>query len=108
MSRYMVNKLMWEVERSQDSLTAFRHDPGGFLDRWEATEPEPPYPEGGKLTATERAALEAVDYRTLYAMGAHPFILWQFVRALSTEDPAPLVTRYREATADLGYPDFAT
>ena len=104
----MVNKLMWEVERSEDSLNAFRHDPGSFLDRWEAAEAKPPYPEGGKLTAEERAALEAVDYRTLYAMGAHPFILWQFVRALWTEDPAPLVTRYREAIADLGYPDFAT
>jgi hypothetical protein len=104
----MVNKLMWEVERSEDSLTAFRHNPAGFLERWEAAEPMPPYPEGGKLTPEERAAIEALDYRTLYAMGAHPFILWQFVRALWTDDPGRLITQYREAIADLGYPDFAT
>ncbi len=109
MSRYMINKVMWEVERSEQSLAAFRRDPGGFLDRWQELEPRPPYPKGGTLTAEEHAALAALDYRTLYEMGAHPFILWQFIRAMWTEpDVTPLVARFRAATSDLDYPDFST
>jgi hypothetical protein len=109
MSKYMVNKLMWEVEREVESLAAFRSDPGAFLDRWEATVPVPPHPEGGTLATAERRALEALDYGVLYEMGAHPFILWQFVRALWPGDQVEeLIEAYREATLPLGYPDFST
>jgi hypothetical protein len=111
MSKYMINKLMWEVERTDHALTAFKRDTSGFIDGWEATQALPPYPEGGKLTPEERTAFEEWDYAALYRLGAHPFLLWQFTRAIwvperMTEEE--LATSFREAVSNLGYPDFST
>lgn len=107
----MINKLMWEVERTRESLASFISDTSGFLDSWQAVVPVPPYPSGGALTEEERTAFEEWDYAALYRMGAHPFLLWQFARAVWV--PARLgneefVEAFREAVAELGYPDFAT
>ena len=111
MSRYMINKLLWEVERSGESLDAFIEDSVGFIDRWERTEPVPPYPSGGTLTSEERTAFERWDYASLYQMGAHPFLLWQFTRAVwvpARMGAGELTDAYRSAVAEHGYPDFAT
>jgi hypothetical protein len=113
MSRYMVNKLMWEVDRSDEALAAFQEDSAAFLDSWEALaeRPMPPYPEGGSLTDAERAALESRDYGSLYAMGANPFLLWQFARSVSVPEEAgleELIASFRDAAAPHGYPDFHT
>lgn len=113
MSRYMVNKLMWEVDRSDDALASFKEDPAAFLDAWEALAmtPMPPYPEGGSLTDSERAALESRDYGSLYAMGANPFLLWQFARSVSVPEEMgleELIASFRETVAPHGYPDFRT
>jgi hypothetical protein len=109
----MVNKLMWEVDRSDEALAAFKTDSRGFLDAWEAlaTRPVSPYPEGGSLTDVEREALQTRDYGALYAMGANPFLLWQFARSVSVPDEMgieQLVTSFREAVEPHGYPDFVT
>jgi hypothetical protein len=113
MSRYMVNKLMWDVDRSDDALATFKEDTAAFLDNWEslAERPVPPYPDGGHLTDGERAAVEARDYGALYAMGANPFLLWQFARSVSVPDEMgidELIVSFREAVSPHGYPDFAT
>jgi len=113
MSRYMVNKLMWEVDRSDPALAAFKADPAAFLDDWESLTDRPasPYPEGGRLTATERGAFQTLDYGALYALGANPFLLWQFARSVSVPDEMgidELITSFREAVEPHGYPDFHT
>lgn len=113
MSRYMVNKVMWEVDRSEDALAAFKADPRAYLESWEAlaTRPISPYPEGGSLTASEREALTARDYGALYAMGVNPFLLWQFARSVSVPDEMGiegLITSFREAVEPHGYPEFFT
>ena len=113
MSRYMVNKLMWEVDRSNDALALFKADPADFLDSWEslALSPNPPCPAGGSLTGDEREAIEAHDFGSLYAMGANPFLLWQFARSVSVPDGTSierLVDSFREAVEPHGYPDFFT
>ncbi|MGH8915369.1 MAG: hypothetical protein ACRDZM_12740 [Acidimicrobiia bacterium] len=113
MSRYMLNKLMWEVDRSDDALAAFKGDASAFLAGWEAKieHPVPPYPEGGTLSDDERAALESRDYGALYAMGANPFLLWQFARAVSVPEemgPEDLIGSFRKAVTPHGYPDFHT
>jgi hypothetical protein len=113
MSRYMVNKLMWEVDRSDDALASFKEDTAAFLDDWEALaeRPVPPLTEGGKLTDRERAAVEARDYGALYAMGVNPFLLWQFARSVSVPDEMgvdELIASFREAVSPYGYPDFRT
>jgi hypothetical protein len=113
MSRYMVNKVMWAVDRSADALSAFTADPAAYLDVWEAlaAEPASPYPEGGSLTTGERQALESRDFGALYAMGVNPFLLWQFARSVSVPGEMSiegLITSFREAVEPHGYPDFST
>lgn len=113
MSRYMLNKLMWEVDTSDEELARFKADPSGFVESWEALEegPVPPVPRGGGLTETERLAVIGKDYGTLYAMGVNPFLLWQFARSVSVPDEMPieeLIHSFREAVAPHGYPDFHT
>jgi hypothetical protein len=109
----MVNKLMWDVDRSDETLASFKTNSAACLDAWEtmAERPVSPYPEGGRLTATERQALESRDYGALYAMGANPFLLWQFARSVSIPeqmDIEQLVTSFRVAVEPHGYPEFHT
>lgn len=113
MSRYMVNKLMWEVDGSDQALAAFRSDPGGFIDVWEerGRHPVPPYPSGGVLRPEERSALERMDLGALYAMGVSPFLLWQLSRSLLVPDRMridELSVAFRAAVEPHGYPDFFT
>ena len=113
MSRYLVNKLMWEVDRSDHALEQFKADAGAFLDAWEARfqYPMPPYPEGGTLSGAERQAIESRDYGFLYAMGANPFLLWQFARSVAVPEEMnidELVSSFREAVEPHGYPAFHT
>jgi hypothetical protein len=109
----MVNKFLWEVESDNDSLASFREDPAGFVASWElaAATPQPPYPAGGSLTAEERQACIAVDYAALYSMGAHPYLLWHFIRAVLVPDPMTveeLSAALKRAVTPLDRPDFAT
>jgi hypothetical protein len=63
------------------------------------------------LTAEERRALEGLDFGALYAMGANPFLLWQFARSVSVPDLMSndeLVVSFRAAVEAHGSPDFAT
>ena len=105
MSRYLVNKVIWEVDRTDHGLAAFKTDPARFLDTWTRSS------EGGSLIGEERQALEARDYGRLYAIGANPFLLWQFARSVSVPDEMTveeLIASFREAVAPHGYPDFHT
>lgn len=113
MSRYMVNKLMWEVDRSGEALEGFKTDVNAFLDAWEerSHHPMPPYPDGGTLTDEERQAIQSRDFGFLYAMGVNPFLLWQFARAISVPEEMgieQLVTSFRDAVEPYGFPDFFT
>jgi len=105
MTRYLVNKVIWEVDRTDDGLAAFKADPSGFLDIWTGSA------DGGSLTGEERQAIEARDYGWLYAMGANPFLLWQFARSVSVPDEMAveeLIASFRAAVEPHGYPDFHT
>lgn len=94
MSRYGVDKLMREAIQSVDAAAAFKADPAA-------------YATGRELTAEERSALVAGDYGTLYRLGAHPFLLWAFTRAvLPNGGPPP--EEYAATLQAQGTPDFAT
>lgn len=113
MSRYMVNKVMWEIDLTNASLEEFKSDPSGFLAAWEAAADNavPPYPSGGTLTADERQAVETLDFGALYAMGVNPFLLWQFARSVSVPDRMSieeLISSFRDAVEPYGRPDFST
>ena len=101
MSKYLVNKFMHVVNMNQAAEEAYVENPPGFVARWEKG-------ERLKFTAEERRALERRDYGSLYAMGAHPFLLWSFTEAIWRHevDREELVQDYKEKAAAVGYPDF--
>jgi hypothetical protein len=105
MSTYTVNKLMRQVLLEQGGLAAWRADPGAAVARFRAAQAAAGL-DG--LTAAEAAALGAVDYGALYALGAHPYLLWSFTEAVLVPPMSrpDLVESFR-VTA-VGYPDFAT
>jgi hypothetical protein len=113
MSRYMVNKLMVEIDRHDESVAAFKRDTTAFLESWEAAalSPNPPYPVGGSLTPGEREAFADWDFEKLYVLGAHPYLLWHLVRAIYVPERLTveeLSDAFKAAVAKHGRPDFAT
>lgn len=112
MSRFDVNKFMTYVDDDDSRVEAFHADPETFVDDWESrgAAGRLPVADGGVLTIDERRALIERDYGALYAMGAHPYLLLHFARALDVIiDGMPwpeFVTRYRAAVAPHGFPDF--
>lgn len=114
MSRYDIDKLMRHVEGSDAEVVSFVADPASYVAAWteRAAGGRLPASDSGRLDAAERAAFVSRDYGALYAMGAHPYLLWHFMEAVwvwagevSWRD---LVEAYRAAVSPHGYPDFAT
>jgi hypothetical protein len=114
-SRYLVDKFLYRVDRSEADLNAYMSDPAGFVARWEETEgprlDEVERTSGHRFTEYERAALKARDYEKLYAMGAHPFILWTIMLPVYLPGAAgfqQLAQEYKDRIRPYGRPDFAT
>lgn len=113
MSRYMIDKLLIDIDRTDEGLEWYRDDPAGFVAAWEerGRHPEPPHPAGGALTDEERDAFVALDYESLYRLGAHPYLLWHVVRAVlvnETLNVHELSATYVSAITPHGWPDFGT
>lgn len=87
-----------DIDRDQAALAAFEADPEEFS-------------RGRRLSHDERTALVGWDIGGLYALGAHPFVLFQVARSRSALAGEPLdrfLERYGAAIAPHGYPDFTT
>ena len=95
MSRYAVNKIMRQVARDELAKEGFLKDPETFL-------------QGRDLTEEERKALIAKDYRTLYALGAHSFVLFGFVMSIFPGNRKELEEEYCRTIAPLGRIDYST
>jgi hypothetical protein len=102
-SKYAMDKLMRLVNMNEWAEKAYVRDPAGFVAEWEQR-------EGQQLADEERAALATRDYAKLYALGAHPFLLWSFTEAVWVHEVPrdQLVRDYKAKTAAVGYPDFTT
>lgn len=95
MSRYSVNKVVRQLILSKDARARFLEDAGAYLQ------------ERG-LTTEESQWLEELDYTKLYSIGAHPFLLWNFVALVARGDRNELRTRYIAAIKELGFRDYST
>jgi hypothetical protein len=93
-SRYAVDKVMRELIQDERAVAAYLAD-------------TPAYLAGRDLSAEERAALLGGDYATLFRLGAHPFLLWAFTRAV-LPNGGPTPQEYTAALLPSGTPDFAT
>jgi hypothetical protein len=119
MSRYLLDKFLYTVDRDPELVERYRADPAGTVAWWEAE-------MANKLlnvidaerstwlafTAAERQALGAHDHVTLFQLGAHPFLTLTLFIAMFERDHGPLEYQkaYGKAMAhiQLPYPDIAT
>ena len=119
MSRYLVDKFLYTVDRDPELVERYREDPVGTVEWWEAE-------RAGQLlncttderttwlsfTDEERRALREHDHVALFGMGAHPFLTLTLFIAMFERDHGPL--EYQKAYAKamqhitLPYPDIAT
>ena len=95
MSKYYVNKFLYQVDGDPGLLAAYKADPVASLSSWEQT-------HGSRLGTLntverttwlafepeERRALETHDYVALFEMGAHFFLCLTIFIAIYDEDYA--------------------
>ena len=120
MSKYLLDKFLFTVDRDADLVERYREDPTGFVEWWEANEANRILNCVGAeqstwlaFTEPERAALRSHDYVELFRLGAHPFLtLTLFIAMFERDHPEPLGFQrqyaVRLAHFNLPYPDIAT
>lgn len=96
MSRYAVNKVLWQVARDDAVAASYMASPDTFM-------------TGRPLTETEHRQLVDRDYAGLFAAGAHPFLLYTFKIKVSGGWSFPLMTDYVQSIAGIDPPlDIST
>ena len=119
MSRYLLDKFLFTVDRDPDLVERYRADPAGTVTWWEAEMANKLLncADGEKsswlaFTDDERRALREHDHVALFGMGAHPFLTLTLFIAMFERDHGPL--EYQKAYGkamehlSLPYPDIAT
>ena len=120
MSKYLLNKFLFTVDRDPDLVERYREDPAGFVTWWEETQANRilNVTDGEAstwlaFTDEERRALAAHDHVALFALGAHPFLtLTLFIAMFERDHAEPLAYQKRYGRLlehfALPYPDIAT
>ena len=120
MSKYLVNKFLYTVDRDPDLVERYRDDPAGTVAWWESTQagellgcPAGEATTWLEFTGDEREALATHDYVRLFELGAHNFLTLTLFIALFERDYAEPLAFQREFAARLGhwslpYPDIST
>jgi hypothetical protein len=118
-SRYLIDKFLYTVDRDPELVERYREDPVGTVSWWErelanqilnCTPGE--RSTWLKLTDEERRALQEHDHVALFEMGAHPFLTLTLFIAMFERDHGPLEYQKAYGAAmkhiSLPYPDIAT
>ena len=119
MSKYLLDKFLFTVDRDPDLVERYREDPRRTVEMWEAE-----YANrilgciaGESSTwlrfdGTEREALCTHDYPKLFELGAHPFLTLTLFIGMFERDHPPLgfQTEYarRVSHVTMPYPDITT
>jgi hypothetical protein len=119
-SKYLVNKFLYTIDRDPGLVERYRQDPRGTVQWWEADEAgailnctAPERTTWLEFAPAEREALATHDYVALFELGAHNFLLLTLFIALFERDYAEPLAFQKEFAARLGhwtvpYPDIAT
>jgi hypothetical protein len=119
-SKYLMNKFLYTVDRDPELVERYREDPKGTVEWWEAERANAILnvltdEKSSWLTFTdaERAALTAHDYPALFGLGAHPFLtLTLFIAMFERDHTEPLGFQLEYAQRlshyTLPYPDIST
>ena len=120
MSRYLLNKFLYTVDRDPELVERYRDDPHGTVQWWETERAnrilnchDGEASTWLRFDDTERAALVAHDYPALFELGAHPFLTLTLFIAMFERDHAEPLGFQREyarrlSHVTLPYPDIAT
>ncbi|HEY7430360.1 MAG TPA: hypothetical protein VH641_06455 [Streptosporangiaceae bacterium] len=120
MSKYLLNKFLYTVDRDPELVERYREDPRGTVAWWEAERanvilncPTAECSTWLKFSDTERQALASHDYVKLFELGAHNFLILTLFIALFERDYAEPLAFQREFAANLShwrlpYPDIST
>ena len=120
MSRYLVDKFLYTVDRDHDLTERYRDDPAGTVAWWEAERANhilncaaTEHSTWLAFTDEERRALVDQDHVALFQMGAHPFLtltLWIAMFERDFGEPLAMQLDYAAKLKHLGlpYPDIST
>ena len=120
MSKYLVNKFLYTIDRDPELVERYREDPRGTVTWWEEERanlllncPGAERSTWLEFTASEREALTTHDYVTLFEMGAHNFLTLTLFIALferDYEEPLAFQREYADRLShwSLPYPDIST
>ncbi len=119
MSKYLLDKFLFTVDRDPDLVERYREDAAATVTWWEAefankilnctTDEKSTWLA---FTDEERRALVERDHVALFQLGAHPFLTLTLFIAMFERDHGPL--EYQKAYGkalehlSLPYPDIAT
>jgi hypothetical protein len=118
-SKYLLDKFLYTVDRDPDLIERYRSDPAGTVEWWEREIANSILNCHGAerstwlaFSADERRALREHDHVTLFQLGAHPFLTLTLFIAMFERDHGPLEYQKafgaRLAHFELPYPDIAT
>jgi hypothetical protein len=119
MSKYLVDKFLYTVDRDAELVERYRNDPAGTVEWWEKKMANTllnchswEKSTWQEFTADERRALREQDHVALFRLGAHPFLTLTLFIAMFERDHGPLEYQIAYARAmdgvSLPYPDIAT
>ena len=119
MSKYLLDKFLYTVDRDPDLVERYRDDPAGTVAWWEAEVANQilnctPDERSTWLAFTEeeRDALVRQDHVSLFELGAHPFLTLTLFIAMFERDHGPLEYQIAYGKAmehlTLPYPDIST
>jgi hypothetical protein len=121
MTKYLLDKFLYTVDRDPELVERYRSDPRGTVEWWEAERANAVLNCHTGEASTwqhfedeEREALVAQDYERLFALGAHPFLtLTLFIAMFERDNTEPLEFQKAygatlAARFSLPYPDIAT
>jgi hypothetical protein len=119
-SKYLLNKFLFTVDRDPALVERYRADPRGTVTWWEAERANAILNLPGmersswlKFEDEEREALATHNYVKLFELGAHPFLTLTLFIALFERDYAEPLAFQREYARklqhwSLPYPDITT
>ena len=120
MSKYLLDKFLYTVDRDPSLVERYRSDPAGTVEWWEREMANSilncvvaEKSTWLAFTDAERSALRSHDHVALFQMGAHPFLTLTLFIAMFERDYEEPLAFQRKFGADLGhfhlpYPDITT
>jgi hypothetical protein len=119
MSKYLLDKFLFTVDRDPELTERYRENPASLVEEWEQDMANTllnctPAERSTWLAFSdeERRALREHDHVTLFQLGAHPFLTLTLFIAMFERDHGPLEYQRAYGRAmrhiTLPYPDIAT